>query len=67
MANNIRFIFGTKLWGKFSKGNNDSVDDLTDSTTEKQLQPKEPNYQVYLDKDINIIQSNRDASSSELF
>jgi len=65
MANNIRFIFGTKLWGKFRKGNNDSVDDLTDSTTEKQLQPKEPNYQVYLDKDINIIQSNRDANSSK--
>lgn len=65
MANNIRFIFGTKLWGKFRKGNNDSIEDSTDSTTENQLQPKQPNYQIYLDKDINIIKSSRDANSSK--
>tara|TARA_B100001094_G_C18182652_1_gene801836 strand:- start:316 stop:1662 length:1347 start_codon:yes stop_codon:yes gene_type:complete len=66
MANNIRFNFGSKMWGKFRKGNNDSIMDYKDTTLNKKtLDYKSTDY-LLESKDAKVI-GNMDIDSSKNF
>ena len=66
MANNIRFNFGSKMWGKFRKGNNDSIMDYEDTTLNKKtLDYKSTDY-LLESKDAKVI-GNIDIDSGKNF
>lgn len=67
MANNIRFTFGSKLFGKFRNGNNDSPEDKRDTTLEKYEDTPKNNDYLLDNEDIKLIQGNLPLDSNQNF